>query len=124
MNFERESQASAIKGQLTGAWTKHVDFRFIAGEDLEKDTTLTIKSVVKEEVFNPNSNSTDMVMILYFEETKKGIIVGSKKVGNALTRVLGTKEVQDWPGKKVTFWGEPHKRFGKVVRVKTERRPL
>ena len=110
--------------QLKGSWLKHVDFRFIAGEDLEKDTTLTIQSVVKEDVFNPNSNTTDNVMILYFVETKKGVIVGSKKVGSSIEKVMGTKNVEDWVGKKVTFFGEPHKRFGKVVRVRIERRAL
>ena len=104
---------------LTGAWTKHVDYKYLAGEDFDQVTNLTIKDVVKEEAFDPNSKRNQTVVVLKFEETDKGIILNLTN-SRSIARLLGTKKFEEWQGKKVPFWGQPDSRFGKVVRVKMD----
>ncbi len=105
---------------LTGTWKKHVDFKYLSGEEFgEKVTELTVKSVVKEEAFDPNSKRNKVVTVLHFTETDKGIILNLTN-SRAITKLLGTDLLEQWIGKKIPFWGQPDKRFGRVVRVKKD----
>lgn len=102
---------------LKGTWTKHVDFRYLSGEDFDQVTTLTIKDVVKEEAYTPNLKTLKEVIVLKFEETDKGIILNLTN-SRTITRIVGSKKFEDWQGKKIPFWGQPDSRFGKVIRIK------
>jgi hypothetical protein len=108
------------KKTLTGSWKKHLDFRFLAGEDFgDKVVTMTIKNIIKEEAFNTKKNKTETVNVLYFEETTKGIILNVTNA-RSITQLLKTDLYEQWIGKKIPFWGEPHKVHGRVVRVKQD----
>ena len=104
---------------LKGNWRKYINTKYLAGEDFDRVITLTIKDVVREDVFDPNSSSTDTLLILKFEETEKGVIV-NKERGREIERITGTKEVSEWVGAKIPFYGKPHRRFGKVVAIKKD----
>jgi hypothetical protein len=78
---------------------------------------MTIKQVVKEEAFDPNSKRNKVVTVLRFEETDKGIILNLTN-SRAINRLTGTDLVEKWIGQKIPFYGRPDRRFGRVVRVK------
>ena len=104
---------------LKGDWKKHVHVDYLNGEDFgDKVISLTVKKAVKKNVFNPNKGKEDNVVVLYFEEIDKGIVLGNVTTPRAITKLLGSSKIEDWIGKKIPFWGEPHKRFGQVIRVK------
>ena len=106
--------------KLTGSWKKHIDYRFLAGEDFgDKVVEMTISHVTKEESFNPGSKSKEKVNVLHFVGTTKGIIINAARA-REITKVLGTDKYNEWEGKKVKFWGKPDNRFGQVVRVKQD----
>ena len=106
--------------QLTGSWQKHVDFNYLSGEEFDEQVIeLTVKEVVKEEAFDPNSKTKQSVVVLKFNETDKGIILNLTN-SRTITKLLKTKNVEEWVGKKIPFWGKPDKRFGRVIRVKED----
>ena len=103
---------------LEGSWKKHVDFRFLSGEDFGDEVLeLTVKNVTEEEAFNSKTSKNEKVPVLHFTGTDKGIILNLTN-SRAITRLLGTDKFEEWAGKTIPFWGEPHKRHGRVVRVK------
>jgi len=107
--------------EVSGSWKKHINFKFIAGEDLsDKPMTLTVKKILKEEAFNPKNMKNEMVMVLYFNEIPKGIIINNKVNARTIEKILGTDQVHLWVGKQITFYGKPDKRHGMVVRVKED----
>ena len=111
---------SDTKTPLTGSWKKHVDFNYLAGEDLMDDVlTLTIKEVVKESAFNTRAKKNKDVAVLRFNEVSKGIILNLTN-SRTITRILKTDKVDDWVGKKINFYGQPDKVHGRVVRVKED----
>jgi len=104
--------------EITGSWKKHLDYRFLSGEDFGDEVlNLKIKSVTKEEAFNTRSKANEQVVVLHFEGTDKGIILNLTN-SRAITRELGTDKVDQWVGKTVSFYGLPDKRFNRVIRVK------
>lgn len=106
--------------ELTGSWKKHVDFRFLAGEDFaEKTIELTVKRAVKEEAFNSKTGKNESVTVLYFNETDKGIILNLTN-SRAIDRLMKSDKFEDWIGKKIPFFGKPDKRHGYVVRVRQD----
>ena len=106
--------------ELTGSWKKHVDYKYLSGEDFNDQTVeLTIKKVVKEEAYNPKTRKNEPVVVLYFEGTDKGIILNLTN-SRAIDNIMSTDIVENWIGKKVPFWGQPDKRHGRVVRVKKD----
>lgn len=108
--------------QLTGSWKKHFDIRFLAGEDLEKPFTLTIKSVIRDKVFNKKLNTHEPVNALIFEETEK-LMALNKTNSRMISELVGTQRVEKWPGNKIILEQKIVKAFGethKVIRVKNK----
>lgn len=103
---------------LSGTWKKHVDYRFLSGEDFnDKVIKLTVKKATKEDAFNAKTGKNESVVVLHFEETDKGIILNLTN-SRAITRLMGSDKFEDWTGKVIPFWGQPDKRHGRVVRIK------
>lgn len=104
-------------------WKKNFDYRFLSGDELEKETIVTIDRITTEETFNPSSNSKEKVLAVYFVGAKKGIIL-NKTNAKAIAKVVGTPYQEDWKGKKIIIYPKDGTFFGekmKVVRVKIQK---
>lgn len=104
-------------------WKKHFDYRFLSGDELDGEITVTISRVVDEEVFNPSSNSKEKALAIYFEKAKKGIVL-NKTNAKTIAKVVGSPYKEDWIGKKIIIYPKQGKFFGetmKVVRVKMQK---
>lgn len=106
-------------------WRKLFDYRFIAGEDLEdKEVKLTIKEIRKEEV-NTQAGK-EMKPSIIFKETTK-MVVMNKTNAKRLEIELGSNDIDDWIGKKITLYAEKINAFGQetlAVRVKKTSKAL
>lgn len=104
-------------------WKKNFDYRFLSGDELEKETIVTIERTATEETFNPSSNSKEKVLAIYFKGAKKGVIL-NKTNSKAIAKVTGSIYVEDWVGKKIIIYPKRGRFFGEemnVVRVKIQK---
>ncbi len=104
-------------------WKKNFDYRFLSGDELKQETTVTIERVVLEEVFNPSTNSKENALAVYFVGAKKGIVL-NKTNAKAIAKVVGTPYQEDWIGKKIIIYAKEGRFFGenmKVVRIKIQK---
>lgn len=103
--------------KATGNWKKTHDFRFFSGEDLgTKPVNLTVKEVMRDEIYDPNSKQKHVREIMYFEGTTKGIILNTNH-HRAITQILGTDVYDEWEGKKLPWVGMPLPPHGLVCRL-------
>ena len=104
-------------------WKKHYDYRFISGDDIEKDMTVTIDRVTDEEVFNPSTNSKERAFAIYFKGATKGMIL-NKTNAKTIAKVVGSPYQEHWIGKQIIIYPKEGTFFGekmKVVRVKMQK---
>lgn len=104
-------------------WKKNYDYRFLSGDEIEKELTVTISKVSDEEVFNPSSNSKEKAVAAYFKGAKKGIII-NKTNAKTISKVVGSVYVEDWVGKKIIIYPKKGRFFGEemtVIRVKLQK---
>lgn len=104
-------------------WKKNFDYRFLSGDELNGEITVTIERVVNEEVFNPSSNSKETALALYFKGAKKGIVL-NKTNAKTIAKVVGSPMIEEWVGKKIIIYPKAGKFFGEqmqVVRVKMQK---
>ena len=110
-----------MSNQIKGHWKKNFDFRYLAGEDLTKDVTLTIKSVVHDEV--ESQRGKDEVTAIQFEETPK-LMALNKTNSRTISKVCGSPLVEYWIGRKITLTQQNITAFGsehQVIRVKLQK---
>jgi hypothetical protein len=79
---------------------------YLKKEDCTPPITLTIDSVVEEEIPNPRTNKREPRWVMYFREVEKGVILNVTN-GNLLQNITGSDDSQDWIGRKVTLWNNP-----------------
>ena len=106
-------------------WKKMHDTNFLGSWDFEskEEKTVTIKSVHKEEVFNPNSHKKEDVMVMRFTEDIKPIIC-NKTNSKMIESLVGSPYVEDWVSHKIILRVEKVKVKGKIedgIRVKNEK---
>ena len=104
--------------QLTGSWKKGFDFRYLAGEDLIKDLTLTIKKVFRDHI--KTARGEDDITALEFEETDKLMAV-NKGNSRIISKLAGSIERQYWVGLKIIIYQKVDKVHGQVVRVRPKK---
>ena len=107
--------------QIKGNWKKNFDFRYLAGEDLVKDYTLTIKNVVRDQV--ESARGKDEVLAIQFEETKK-LMALNKTNSRTISKVVGSPLVEEWAGHKIVLTRKHITAFGsehEVIRVKLKK---
>ena len=95
---------------------------YLGAHDLQgKDVTLTIRRVVVEEL--KTERGSEKKPICYFEETRpKAEKTGDKEKRIVLNKTNATSiaalhgnEIDEWGGKKVTFYPTQAQAFGKIV---------
>ena len=107
--------------QLEGNWRKNYDFRFLSGEDLEEDVTVTIIKVAIEEV--QGKAGKESVMALHFKGTPKMMAV-NKTNAKTISKVIGSSKTEYWVGKQIILHAKTEKAFGsehRVIRVKMQK---
>ena len=107
--------------KLEGSWKKHVNFKYLAGEDFgDTPFNLKVKGFTKEMVYNPKERKETEELVIYFEGMSKGIVLGNKINPKAITEYLNTENIAEWIGKTIPFYGKIDKRHGRVIRVKKD----
>ena len=117
-------------------WTKHIDTRYIAGEDLmagvnglESEMDVYLYNAVEGETFDQKQNATELKWVLHFKKLSdntplyKGTVAnkGTKDaLINALQFYKGIKSnvIQDCYNIPITLYAQLDKRHGYVVRFK------
>lgn len=101
-----------LKTEITGNWRKYYDYRFISGEDLITDATLTIKSIGIDEV-KTQKGTEDKVVVAFIETDK--MIVLNKTNAKTMTKLFSTPLIENWIGKKIVLTAEKVSAFGQTV---------
>jgi hypothetical protein len=78
--------------------------KWLSGDDLPHDTTVTIARCVLEEVRNPRTKKVEKKPCLYFVNRKKALIV-NKTNADTLVALYGD-ESNEWAGKRVILGSE------------------
>lgn len=120
-------------------WTKHIDTRYISGEDLmtganglEPEMDVYLYNAVEGETFDQKQNATEIKWVLHFKKLSdntplyKGSVAnkGAKDAMlNALQFYKGIKSnvIQDCYNLPITMFAKHDKRHGYVVRFKPYR---
>lgn len=87
---------------------------YLAAEEFGgKDVTLTIKSVVKEELREKDGGS-ESKWVLTFEETQKKLVLNRKSQPDAIANLYGMI-AEEWVGKRLTLYPTTVPSFGQMV---------
>jgi hypothetical protein len=90
--------------------------RFATGADLNgKAFTVTIAGVAREAMRPSSSGAEVEKWVIYFAETKKGVVMG-KTLAGQIAKALGVDDTDAWTGKKIVIYPEPVN-VGGVARV-------
>lgn len=83
------------------------DPRFLGADDLDgASPVMTIADVrVVDDVYDFKTKKKVSKVVVFFEETKRGVVLGRPKEGKEKTRSMvkatGTRKTAEWVGKKV-----------------------
>ena len=85
---------------------KEFPSRFLSGDEVEgKVVPLIIKDVKKEKAYSPKTRQEEGVLVVYFEDKKKGIRLGKQRASE-LKEIIGSDDTDEWKGKKVAMYTE------------------
>ena len=99
--------------EVTGSYRLASDSKHLAADDLNTDgkpISLTIEKGVFEEVISPGNRKKSM-LCLHFIGATKALAVNATNA-KAITQILGTNQVSEWKGKKVSLFRTTIKAFG------------
>ena len=71
--------------------------KYVKADDLQKDVTVTIKSVVIETL------DTDKRPVMYFKGTDKGLVLNKTNFSKC-AEICDSGETDEWPGNEVTLF--------------------
>lgn len=100
-------------------WKKTSNPNYLGSWDLEDDNnkfqqlTLTIKSVVQEEVMDPATSKTKIETVCHFVEKYKPMILNETNK-KAIATSTKSNYIEDWVGKKIAIKVEKVKAFGDI----------
>lgn len=88
--------------------------KYVSADDLKgRRLTLTIKHL-KMELLKQRNGQQEAKPILYFEKTKKGLVVNKTNL-KTLQSILGTTDSNKWAGKPIVLYSTPVQ-FGDEIR--------
>lgn len=80
----------------------YTESKYLKHEELEdKDWVVTIDRVAQEVL--ENNGEKQKKWILYFKEIEKGLVLNATN-GKTLIKILGTDEMNDWVGQRITLY--------------------
>lgn len=91
---------------------------YLGSHDLEpsKEYSLTIAKIEKDIEVIGEGGKKQLKPIIHFENAKKPMILNSVN-SKMIAKVLGSKYIEDWIGKKVTIKVVQERSFGEVMDV-------
>lgn len=96
--------------------------KFLGGWSFENgDETLTIDSIGKEEVYDPETGDKKEKLVLRFRDKDLPMVLNITNA-EAVAAVTGSDKIADWIGKKIIVGTSRVKAFGKMhdaIRVRT-----
>ena len=95
-------EVSMPKFSTEGKYLKHAE---LDGQDW----VLTIDRV-KQEVVGKDEDATKK-WVVYFKETEKGFVLNATN-GKTICKILGTEEMDEWLGRKITLYVKDDVEFG------------
>jgi len=97
--------------------------RFLKGSDIVgKEINVTIREVKNEKVFSQQTKKQEVVLVLYFENKEKGIIM-KKTRSNDVVQITGSDDTDGWKGKTICMYTEKKSAGGEmhdVIRFKKQ----
>lgn len=93
--------------------------RYLSGDDLDEDVTVTIDRVVLESFRDPKTRSETMKPVMYFQRAKRGLII-NRTNWRTVAELYGD-ESDNWPGKRIVLTSEMVDAYGrrtKAVRIR------
>lgn len=119
MKSTTEMQVTANNQDQRTHWRKKFDYRFLCGDELEKEITLKIREIKDEEV-ESDKGKKENKPVAYFEGAKKGIVL-NKTNCKTLAKLSHSPYMEDWVGMRVTIYAADISAFGqemKAIRIK------
>ena len=106
-------------------WKKLTNPNYLGSWDLQKgeERTLTISSIVQEEIFNQNKNAKEQCIVAHFVDKSKPMVL-NKTNCKTIQGLYGTPNIEEWKGKRITLEVQKVKAFGKLeeaLRVKNKK---
>ena len=97
--------------------------KYLKWQELEeKDWVLTIDRVAQETLENQGTKQKKWVV--YFREMDKGLALNSTN-GKTIVKVLGTDEMDEWVGQRITLYVKDDVEFGgeivSAIRIRPKR---
>jgi hypothetical protein len=81
--------------------------RYATGADLAgKSYTFTVAGVALEQMHSQPGKPAEEKPVLYFKETKKGIVL-TRPLAMQIAEILRSTDTDEWTGKKVTIFPQP-----------------
>lgn len=101
--------------KLSGDFRKFMDKSFLGSWDLPEtgDLILTIDYVAKDEV--QNEKGKDKKMALHFKEREYKPMICNKTNAEAISKAYGSRNVDDWMGKKISLYKATISAFGQTT---------
>ena len=87
--------------------------RFLTRKDFERPVLMTIAGYEEVNIAR-GGNEPDMQWILHFKESEKPFILKPTN-GQLIEAITGSKEFDDWIGKKIVLYIEPSVSYGGEV---------
>jgi hypothetical protein len=89
--------------------------RFLNGKDIVgTDVPVTIQAVKKEKAFSKQKNEEEIILVVYFKDKKKGVVL-KKTRANDLKNIVGSDDTDRWINTQVIMYTEKKNAGGKMV---------
>lgn len=82
---------------------------YLSRADVDPALVATVREVVEEEMKTQNGNETKFVC--YFDELEKGLVLNWIN-SQTIAKILGSEDLDDWPGGKIVLYDDPNVSFG------------
>ena len=89
--------------------------KYLVGDDLDGDVTVTIERVVLEPFRDPRTRLATRQAVMYFLRAKRGLIV-NRTNWRAIAELYGD-ESDNWTGKRITLISTMVDAYGKQTRA-------
>jgi hypothetical protein len=86
--------------------------RYLKKAQMNPTMTLTIDRVIEEDV-SAEDKPTEMKWVAYFKEEEKGLVLNMTN-REAIARVSGQRNSDNWAGTSITLWNDPSVKYGQT----------
>ena len=104
--------------------TQEFPNRFLKGDEIVgKAVNVIITGVKKEKVHSRATNKEESVLVVYFKDKDRGVIL-KKERANDIVTVVGSEDTDAWTGQMVCLFTEKKNAFGGTFNVIRFKAPI